>query len=67
MNLYKNEGACGHHLELAFKYLISTPPTNIETEAYIGNKLKSYWETDIRCFTVSTFIFSKQVIYNYDF
>ena len=45
MNLFENGGTRGHHLELAFKYLMSTPPTSIELErafsaaAYIGNKL----------------------------
>lgn len=43
MNLFENGGARGHHLELAYKYLMSTP-TRIETErafsapAYIYRK-----------------------------
>jgi hypothetical protein len=47
MNLFENGGTRGHHLELAFKYLMSIPPTSIESErafsaaAYIGNKLRS--------------------------
>jgi hypothetical protein len=40
-------GTRGYHLELAYKYLISIPPTSIEPErafsaaAYIGNKLRT--------------------------
>jgi len=47
LNLFENGGTRGHHLELAFKYLMSIPPTSIESErafsaaAYIGNKLRS--------------------------
>uniref|UniRef100_A0A2S2QKB9 HAT C-terminal dimerisation domain-containing protein n=1 Tax=Sipha flava TaxID=143950 RepID=A0A2S2QKB9_9HEMI len=47
MNLFENGGTRGHHLELAFKYLMSIPPTSIESErafsaaAYMGNKLRS--------------------------
>lgn len=47
MNLFENGGTRGHHLNLAFKYLMSIPPTSIESErafsaaAYIGNKLRS--------------------------
>jgi len=46
MNLFENEGTRGHHLELAFKYLMSTL-TSIESErafsaaAFTGNKLRS--------------------------
>jgi len=47
MNLLENGGACGHHLELTLKYLMSIPPTSIESErassaaAYVGNRLRS--------------------------
>ena len=47
MNLFENGGTRGHHLELTFKYLMSMPPTSIESErafsaaASIGNKLRS--------------------------
>ncbi|KAL4083320.1 hypothetical protein QTP88_028649 [Uroleucon formosanum] len=47
MNLFENGGTRGHHLKLAFKYLMSISPTSIESErafstaAYIGNKLRS--------------------------
>jgi hypothetical protein len=47
LNLFENGGTRGHHLELAYKYLMSIPPICIESEhafsaaAYIGNKLRS--------------------------
>lgn len=47
MSLLKNGGTRGHNLDLAFKYLMSIPPTSIQSESvfsaatYIGNKLRS--------------------------
>ncbi|GBP63645.1 hypothetical protein EVAR_47983_1 [Eumeta japonica] len=47
MSLFENGGVRGYHLENAYKYLISIPPTNVEPErafsaaAYVGNKLRS--------------------------
>ncbi|GBP84473.1 hypothetical protein EVAR_67479_1 [Eumeta japonica] len=47
MSLFENGGVRGYHLETAYKYLISIPPTNVEAErafsaaAYVGNKLRS--------------------------
>lgn len=47
MDLFKNGETRGHHLVVAFKYLISTPPTSIESKraflaaAYVENKLRS--------------------------
>jgi hypothetical protein len=47
MNLFENGGVRGYHLELAYKYLLSIPPTSVEPEqvfsaaAYVGNKLRS--------------------------
>jgi len=32
MNLFENDGTHGHHLELAFQYLMSIPLTSIESE-----------------------------------
>lgn len=47
MSLFENGGVRGYHLELAYKYLLSIPPTSVEPErafsaaAYVGNKLRS--------------------------
>jgi len=47
MNLFENGGARGHHLELTLKYLMSIPPTSIESKRtfsaafYIGKRLRS--------------------------
>jgi len=32
IEIFENGGARGHHLELEFKYLMSTPPNSIEAE-----------------------------------
>lgn len=43
MNLYANKKTRGHHVELAFEYPMSIPPTSVESErifsatAFIGN------------------------------
>lgn len=47
MSLFENGGVRGYHLETAYKYLMSIPPTSVEPErafsaaAYVGNKLRS--------------------------
>lgn len=47
MNVFEDEETFERHLELAFKYLISTPPVTVESErlflaaAYIRNKSRS--------------------------
>lgn len=47
MSLFENGGVRGYHLETAYKYLLSIPPTSVEPErafsaaAYVGNKLRS--------------------------
>lgn len=52
ISLFENGGACGHHLELVFKYLIFTPPISIETKhafpttSYIRNKLRNKFKNE---------------------
>jgi hypothetical protein len=54
-------GTRGYHLELAYKYLMSIPPTSVEPErafsaaAYIGNKLRTRLGDDTLLFLRSYF------------
>ena len=47
MSFFEGGGIRGRHLEQAYKYLLSIPPTSIEAErafsaaGYIGNKIRS--------------------------
>lgn len=47
MSLFENGGVRGYRLELAYKYLLSIPPTSVEPErafsaaAFVRNKLRS--------------------------
>lgn len=47
MALFKSVGKRGHHLKLAYQYLMTIPPTSVESErafsaaGYIGNKIRS--------------------------